>query len=597
MELLPNTFWPDLSLPTLAWFATIVILALTLRLKPLLSLRNLDALVLVFMTLLIVLRANTQMADSVHTWQWWSYLGLTITVGYWAARGLGLLVTGGMPKYDRNVSRGAMIVLLLAGLSIGVYQVSTAPVSSGARDGIVGGLCTLDTGKLPYGDAIGYDAQSPLLYLLYAGAEGIAPPTYEPADGGTLVMTWQNRERWLSEDWLQASDLTIARLVNALLFIGVLVGLYLIGRLLDSPAVGPTMMAIFCVFPGAFDGLSRPEIMLPTMLLTWTIAFALIPRVGGILSTLGLVFAGLAWPWAWLGLPVLLAYFGRKGWQSLGASLGLLGGAAAVGIGLVMLVAPTMPRADGALAVAGERAQYVAESSDNRIIFDQNSAEESADVPQAMSAVLWRTLLSTDSITMGNEQDLTIDWPNGVAQPGVLYRTVTAEGEAIAPLNESYRRAVAAKPEMLRAFVGLRTVLEATWFPAYERTAPVTSAWEYWSGQEVLTGRWLLVRRCVKGGAALVAILAAVAIFFGGRVRPRHMVAGLLAVASVAMLGSADGGVTNLVWLLPLILTLRALHETPESKVDLGSQMRFAPSDWVGVAGEGGPAPRISVDD
>ena len=61
------------------------------------------------------------------------------------------------------------------------------------------------------------------------------------------------------------------------------------------------MMAVFCVFPGSLECLPRPEIMLPSFLLTWTIVFALLPFVGGALATLCLVLAGVAWPWAWLG--------------------------------------------------------------------------------------------------------------------------------------------------------------------------------------------------------------------------------------------------------------------------------------------------------
>ena len=59
-----SSFWPDLSPVTLSWFAVVLILALTLRLRPLFSVRNLDALVLVGMCLLLLLLAHAGLLDT-----------------------------------------------------------------------------------------------------------------------------------------------------------------------------------------------------------------------------------------------------------------------------------------------------------------------------------------------------------------------------------------------------------------------------------------------------------------------------------------------------------------------------------------------------
>lgn len=593
----PEQFWPDLSRSTLAWFAVVVILALTLRLKPLLSLRNLDALVLAGMCLLLGLRGDPRLvAGSALTLQGWSYLLLTVAAAYWVVRGAGLLIAGGAAQPERNVSASAMTVLLLVGLGIGVHHIATAPISQASRDGIVGGLCTAATGKLPYGDTPGYDGRSPLLYLLHAGAVWTSEPMFSaPGSGGTQPMTWQNRAAWLGAGQWDWEDTSAARLVNALLFVGVLLGLYVIGRQLHSAAAGPTMMAIFCVFPGVLECLPRPDIMLSTLLMTWTIAFALIPAAGGLLATLCLVLAGIGWPWAWLGLPVLLAYFWRRGWQAVGSSLGLLGGAALAGVGLLALVQPTMPRPDGALAIAGVDPSYAAHTAEGQIVVADPPVASTAAESRAYSAFLWRRLLDREATTMENTAETRqINWPNGVSARKVLYRTVAATAGARAALQPSYRAAIGELPGFTRTLVSLRTVLEATWLPVHSPQSDITPAWNLWNGPGPLEGSWLLTRRLVKAGLALLSVGLALLTFFGRRARPRHVVAGLLAVSAAALIASAPGAVVNLAWLLPLILALWALSDTPDSQLDAVESGVFA--DSMGVSGEDGAAPRITLE-
>ena len=170
-------FWPDLGPGTLGWFAALAILALMLRPRPLLSLRNLDGLVLAGMCLLLVLREDTRVACYRQTGQWWAYIGLTAAAAYWLVRGIGLLLARRTQSPVQPVPSGPLTILVIVGLVLAVHQIATAPVSDGSRDGIIGGLYSEATGRLPFGEPDVPDSRSPLLYLLHASALRVAEPT------------------------------------------------------------------------------------------------------------------------------------------------------------------------------------------------------------------------------------------------------------------------------------------------------------------------------------------------------------------------------------------------------------------------------------
>src|SRR5262249_17255848 len=140
--------------------------------------------------------------------QFWAYILLTVIALYWIVRGFRLLLSKTVRPMTANVSPGAMSVLALAGLAIALHTIVAAPLSPGSRDGIVGGVCLAETGKLPYGDAPGYDARSPLLYALHAPAVKVLPPSIdihrlsadEPQPSAARKLSWANRESWLTDD-------------------------------------------------------------------------------------------------------------------------------------------------------------------------------------------------------------------------------------------------------------------------------------------------------------------------------------------------------------------------------------------------------------
>jgi hypothetical protein len=561
-------FWPNLEWPTLCWFAAVVLLALTIHLRPLTTLRNLDSLVLAGTCLLLGLRDTAGSPPrGAYTWHAWAYAGLTVVAIYWLVRGIGLLLSTRAGLHADLASSGTRLVLLIVALVLCIQRIATAPLSAGSRDGIVGGLCTAASGKLPYGDAPEFASRSPLMYLLHAGAVRAIPPTLRPADEGVgRPMTWENRAWWLAEPWTTTADLTAARLVNAVLFILLLIGLGVIGTRWQTPGSAWTVLAIFCIFPGTLECLAHPDLMLPAVLFTWTLALALLPGIGGLLATLCLVLAGVAWPWAWLGLPVLLAHFWRRGWQALGSTVGLLAGAAACVFGLGWLVRPALPRADGALALAGLRPSYTARLADHdTLVIDRRSAATQESAVSPLTGQLWRFLVESESAPLKSAGQgagaLKVNWPNGTDEGTVLYRDVYVAPAALPVLQPPYRDAVAQMPDGTRLLVAARTVLEATWMPAHAEPPAVVGAWQLWGGPAPMSSRWVLIRRIVKAVVLVLVLWTALAVFVGRRVQPRHLLATLLIIASGTLLASTSGAATNWVWLLPLVTALWAVHE------------------------------------
>jgi len=450
-----------------------------------------------------------------------------------------------------------------------------------------------ETGRLPYGDSAGSDGRSPLLYLIHAPVVRAVPPSITPPDAGPLQpLRWAQRATWSGPGWAEWSDPAAPRLVNAALFIGLVLGLYLIGRRLGAPALGPTMIAIFCVFPGVIENLARPDVLLTALLLTWSVALALLPVVGPLLSTAVLALAGVAWPWAWLGLPALLAWHLRRGWALLGALIGLAGAAAAGVAGLLTLVPVTLPRADAALRLAGAEVRFDARVAEGAtIVLDERPRPDQPAAPAALTARLWRMLLEAESVPLRDAaaRQLQLDWPNDADSAGVLMRAVAATPDAALLLDPVYRAAVKELPASRRALVALRTVLEAVWVPARPETPEFRPAWALWGG-DPLSGRALFWHRTAKAGAAVLAAVIAVVILLARSVGHRHLVGGLLGVTAAAVLASHAGAPSHSAVLLPLVLLVWAVQEAPAAS---------GPVDTARIAARLAgrePPPRITTD-
>lgn len=555
--LLTRYLAPVFSGATLLWAAVVVTLMLMLQAQPL-TIRNLDAIILALTAVLLAVRAETGVVAHDPTgWsvQTWSYVLLMAAAAYWVGRGLYLASTASVAAARGNLAEPAMLVLLIGGLLIVVSHVWTAPVSDGSRDGLLGGIYMAETGKLPYGD-VEDAARSPLLYATHAGAVKLVPPR---APDAMTPWTWNNRDTWLRTGWLEDLDLTPIRLVNFVLVGLTLVGLVLIGQRLHSLPIGLAMVLVFAVFPGAIECFARPDVMLPATLLTWTLALAFVPAVGGLLAGLLVVIAGLAWPWAWLGVPVVLAWFIKHGWHAVGAILGVLGGAAAVLAGLTFLTGPTVPRDDGALALAGRSADYVAVLSGEEELTIQPRAQ--TESPEAtFKSGLWSFLLDQEEAVLAEAADPPAVAPSAGAAE-IEFKDVAAQYPASVALNDRYRTAVGDLPPARRLAVAVRTVLEATWAPRVAPRDPVRGTWAQFARLTDLgPEKWTLIRRAAKVLIGVLVLVAAALILRTNRPGSHQLVGGMLVVVAGTLLVSHTGPVANLAWLLPAVLAILAAH-------------------------------------
>lgn len=570
---------PRLDGGALTWVAVMLILTLTFQIRPLFSWHNLDGLSLAAIAILLPLRADLSIGalPGGYTVQWWTYLALSMIAGYWLLRGLGLFFAQRVPMFGPNVSEGAMCVLLVAGLLIAFQTILTAPTSASARDGLVGGLALVETGALPYGDAPGVDRHSPLLYAVYAGAAQVAPPF--GADGALL--SWADR-RQLSTRELGAGEVPAAiRLVNASLFLLMFLGILVIGLKHHSLAMAQTIAAIFCVFPAAAECLNRPDLMMPAMLVTWSLALVGMPGLGGLLSVATLVLAGAAAPWAWLGLPLLLAHFFRRGIHALGALIGLGGGFAALAYGLALHTQPALPRDDGALRAAGVAPKFVATLGTDESKYVLSEVEPTPPAGNLLGFA-WKWLLEQDDWRLG--QKLNVAAPTGVDGAQVRFREVAAEGAARDGLQRAYRRQFSGHDVRGRFLPAVRTLLEATAARGdAEQSAGLPGAWELWAGADGDAGVWSNIRRAGKVTVGLLSLVLAFLLFGGGRKPAHQLVGGMLALLAASQLVSESGAVQHLVWMTPLMLAALAVQNPAGLALPVAS-----------VAGAG-PAPRITI--
>jgi hypothetical protein len=595
-----SDFWPDLDGPSLGWLAALVILLLTFRFPPLINLRNLDGLVLAGMAVVLGLRANDDSPEWLggRTLQWLAATLLAAGTGYWLLRGFGVIFSRSIPRLECNLAAPAMLVLVVASAAVGIHRIASAPISDGSRDGVVGGLGLLSTGKLPYGDATGFDTRSPLLYGLHAGAVRVLPLTFVDEDSGlSSPVAWKDRQRWLGGDW-ELADFSAARAANATLFVLMLIGLYLIGARLHSAAIGLAMVAIFCVFPGSVECLPRPEIMLPATLLTWMVYTALLPGFASFLAIVLAAAAGIAWPWAFFGLPALLVHFFRRGAVSaLGAVVGLVGVLAGGALGVTALTAPTFPRAEGALAAAGTSPRFIAVADASGEVTVQ--PREATETPRpARTAPLWRFLSGRDALdvktTFRGEpggRRVTVNFGEGAREGDVKFNDVEARGAAREQLLAAYRTQIDTTDDLHRFWASARTVVESTWLPAVAPADPAPPVWDAWSGGR--PGKAVSdTRAIVKLVAGLITLLAAGLLLLGDRRRPHHLLGALVVAGAAGLLASAVGPATNLIWLVAVVLPLWAIHWQPPAP----SARPVAGSNLESVAHRLGPAPRITTE-
>lgn len=602
----PFRFWPNLDAPTLGWIAAVVTLALTLRPRQVISQRSLDGLVFAAACVLYPQRSSeAAFFGGALTAQWWALTGLAVAAGYFAIRGIVLLVQRrAEPLVGGPLPGGAATVLTIAGLALCIAFISTRPVGEAAREGFLGGLKLIDTGTFPYGDDPKIERHSPLFYSLYAGVARVLPAKVVlDEENDPVKLTWTNRDAWIDSAWSEVIAPDSLRLANGILFIVLLASVISIGQQLFSARAGLTMGAVLCFFPGTHALLDDAPALLAASLVALAVALAVMPRLGGLLGPAALALAGLAWPWAWLGLPVLMGGFLRRGGQALASIVSLVLGASAVLYIVVAFVNPATPRADGMLALAGLAPSYTARINvEKTMLVAPEAGEEPAS--GGLTAPLWAALVRADPTPVGHGliQGAAVDKPTGAGlnqatddTNDVKFWQVDAKGEARTALVASYRGHVGKDdvPPLTRGLAAIRTVIESTWTPAAAPTRDAPSAWHIWSGGRMRDGLWLVIARIAKALAVFAALWAMFALFAGKRRLARQMFGGLLAVFMMAALADPLGAGHYFAWVAPVALGLWAAYDGREEPDSLNGRDRQGPRP--GPVGPVGAEPRITV--
>ncbi|TWT42387.1 hypothetical protein RAS1_35180 [Phycisphaerae bacterium RAS1] len=573
----------NLDGPAATWLAAIAALVLLLRTSPWRTIRNLDALVLAGMCLLIPLRDNTVTGPvEGQVWQPWAYLLLSIACAYWMLRGFSLLRSRFVEPHECNVAAGGMLVLVLVGLVFGFQRIATAPVSAASEDGVIGGLTLLDTGKLPYGEIEGADGRAPLLYAVHAGALRVFPNAPQQARSVTAT-----------PDWAYEDERPI-RGVNGLLFVLEFIGLYLLGRRLHSAAIGLTVATLFCLFPAAAETFARPDVMLPAVLSTWALLFATMGRLGPLMAAATAVTAGGCWPTAWLLIPVLMGSALRRGWHTVGCVTGLLLGAAGQLAMVYYLVQPSLPRADAAMNAAGFAPTFAARSSDRSLV-TLDRLDTAAAPPATMLSRLWRGLFDAEMVSVGDRDGAApgVVVPNGVDAGSIPFRQIRAAADARRLLNAAYRDALRELPPAGRLRVNLRTMLEQLVWPIAASEPARQPPWSAWRNSAANYDKYLDYGPLALGVLSALVTCLATLMLATGRGTSRELVGGAIAVACLGALATQAGVADHWAWLLPIILGALAAHggvaDAPAAGTTSASSVPLPPISRPGP-------PRITVE-
>ena len=583
----PRALWRALTTAPLAlsetaigWLAALALLVLLIQSRPLRSWHNADAAVLAAMALLWAGREATALAGDPAAMQaarWWTSLLLAAGFVYWAVRGVRLLLATQPPARQANLTTRALVVLTLAAAALITRDLTTSPLEGASVDGIYGARVILEHGHLPYGDVGGYDHRGPWLYAVHAGALWVVRLAGGQLGHGAAAVT--------------ADELLAARIVNGLLIALLLWGVWQLGRRLHSPTMGWTLVVALCALPATIDKLTDVETLLAGVLIVWATAAALWPGIGSLVSTALLVAAGFAWPWAFVLVPVLAAWWLRQRWHALGAIVGTAAAAAGCIAGLTLWVAPALPDPQGALRSAGLSPHYIAtEAPQQTVIIEKLTEPPPAVQPADPLAPLWRWLLARDRLHLASASTRPA-LPSGVDRSRVLFRDIAAAGRARTMLQHDYRQAAAARPFAERLALAARTLLEATWNrPPAGR--PVTG-WYALLPDRGTSRAGLLLRYTAGALAVLLALLIALVML--GRPRPEAtaLFGGLLAATSAAVL-AATGGIGGWMCWAPLALaatvaTRAAAATEPVAAADSTVQAALRPVPP-------GPAPRITVE-
>ena len=324
-------FRPHLEGPALAWVSFVLVLLFVGNFTRILSLRNLDIVLLYLLTPFInVIWQNRAVA----------YGGIFVVTVLLFARCIAATRVNHTPPARSNLTttRAACFVLALACL----FHVQTA-YERGIDDSgiwsVAGAKYLQETGHLPYGTAFGWNCvYGPLMYPLHIPGNLLFPPnvSFEPDGGEASIGFYEGFEMRGAKTTVLVFD-----------FLAML-ALYLFGRRYADHATGVLLALIYALNPhviglGGAGGLQWVSHIAGIAFVVFAITFVAQPLVAGLL--LGIACGMLYYP-IFL-FPLWIGYYLRTSGRKDAARF--LVAVAVVGfVCLIMILALTVPTAERA---------------------------------------------------------------------------------------------------------------------------------------------------------------------------------------------------------------------------------------------------------
>ncbi|MHC4520007.1 MAG: hypothetical protein ACYTAS_15565 [Planctomycetota bacterium] len=325
----PRSLLPRFHGMALAWMSLVLVAVVIGRFSPLLSLRNLDIILLYALApFLLITWTHTKVA----------YTGLfTVTVillvrCLWIAR----KPSEGLTQLNVS-SRRVVWMLLLFALVLHVVTLYERHIGDVGLWSAIGGQYLLRTGCLPYGTEFGPNCvYGPLMYVLFAPAGLAASLIREIRPDGSIILAAFNN--WQAMRGVQTTELILDLLA--------LFALYRLARRRGDRDAALTIVFVYAISPYLLGmvselGLERASHIAATPFILLALLLLSRPVLAGIL--LGIATGMLYYPL--FLVPLWFGYLRRR--DGIRSGLVLLAAFAAVGVVcVIMLIAMVEPMDD-----------------------------------------------------------------------------------------------------------------------------------------------------------------------------------------------------------------------------------------------------------
>ena len=320
---------------SLVWLSFVLVAVLVGRFSQVLSLRNLDVLLLYCLApFLQVTWSHTRL----------SYTGLFIVTLILLARCLWAAAGRDDVLVEPNMRSARVVQMLLAfALVLHVVTLYERGIGDVGLWSAIGGEYLLRTGRLPYGTEFGPNCvYGPLMYVLFAPAGLSASFIREIAPDGSLILA--------SFDNLHA--MRGAQTTGLILDLLTLVALYRLACRKGDRGTALTVVFVYAISPYVIGmvgelGLERASHMAATPLILFALLLLHRPALAGVLLGIG---TGMLYYPLFLA-PLWLGYIWRR--DSVRSGLMFLAGFAVVGIGCVTMIITMVEPANDAESPLG----------------------------------------------------------------------------------------------------------------------------------------------------------------------------------------------------------------------------------------------------